>query len=62
MIRSREQRNRRARRGSLPRSSRDRRDDPLRVLVRTLARQTARELFVRELVAQRQDQPEVTVQ
>jgi hypothetical protein len=59
MIRSREQRNRRARRGSLPRSSRD---DPLRVLVRTLARQTARELFVRELVAQRQDQPEVTVQ
>jgi hypothetical protein len=62
MIRSREQRNRRARRGLLSRSSRDRRDEPLRALVRTLARQAARELFVRELAAQRQDRPEVTAQ
>ena len=62
MIRSREQRNRRARRGNRPRTPRVRRDEPLRVLVRTLARQAARELFARELAAQRQDRPEVTVQ
>ena len=61
MIRSREQRNRRARRGR-PRPTRDHCDEPLRALVRTLARQAARELFARELAAQRQDRPEVTVQ
>ena len=61
MIRSREQRNRRARRGR-PRPTRDRCDEPLRALVRTLARQAARELFARELMAQQQDRPEVTVQ
>ena len=62
MIRSREQRNRRARRGTRLVAPRDRRDEPLRALVRTLARQAARELFARELAAQRQDRPEVTVQ
>jgi hypothetical protein len=62
MIRSRDQRNRRARRGTQTRATRDHGDEPLRALVRTLARQAARELFVRELAAQRHDRPEVTVQ
>jgi hypothetical protein len=62
MIRSRERRNRRTRRGTQPRTSRDHRDEALRALVRTLARQTARELFERELAAQRDDRPEVTAQ
>jgi hypothetical protein len=61
MIRSRELRNRRARRGR-PRPARKHCDEPLRALVRTLARQAARELFARELAAQRQDRPEVTAQ
>ena len=61
MIRSREQRNRRARRRR-PHSTRDRCDEPLRALIRTLARQAARELFGQELMAQRQDRPEVTEQ
>jgi hypothetical protein len=55
MIRSPEQRHRRARRGAQPRSPRDPRDEPLRALVRTLARQAARELFARELAEQRAD-------
>jgi len=62
MIRSREKRSRWLR----PRTPRgapsDYRDEPLRVLVRTLARQAARELFARELAMRRQDKPEVTVQ
>lgn len=63
MIRSRrERRNRRARRGTQPRTPRDHRDEPLSILVRTLARQAAREVFARELVAQRPDRPEVSVQ
>ena len=62
MIRSRERRNRRPRHGTRARTSRQICDEPLRVLVRTLARQAARELFVRELAAQQQDRPEVTVQ
>jgi hypothetical protein len=62
MIRSRERRNRRPRRGARARTSRDYRDEPLRALVRTLARQAAREHFARELAAQRRDRPEVTVQ
>jgi hypothetical protein len=63
MIRSRERRNRRTRRGALPCSSRDHRDEPLRALVRTLARQAAREFVARaRLAAQRSDRPEVTVQ
>jgi hypothetical protein len=49
------------------RSARDHRDEPLRALVRTLARHAARELFARELfarelAAQRSDRPEVALQ
>ena len=62
MIRSRERRNRRPRRGTQDRTPRDHRDEPLRALVRALARQAARELFARELAVQRSDRPEVTVQ
>jgi hypothetical protein len=62
MIRSRERRNRRARRRTHLRGSSDHRDEPLRALVRTLARQAARELFARELAAQREDRAEVIVQ
>jgi hypothetical protein len=62
MIRSRERRNRRARRGTRARTSRHHCDELLRVLVRTLARQAARELFARELATQRPERPEVTVQ
>jgi hypothetical protein len=61
MIRSPEQRNRRARLGR-PRPPRDHCDVPLRTFVRTLARQAARELVARELAMQRHDRPEVTVQ
>jgi hypothetical protein len=61
MIRSREKRNRRAQRRR-PHLTRDRCDEPLRALVRTLAGQAAREAFARELVARQQDRPEVTVQ
>ena len=61
MIRSRERRNRRARRGK-PHPAGDYCDEPLRALVRTLARQAARELFARALTTQRQDRPEVTLQ
>ena len=62
MIRSREKRNRRPRRGTRRGAPRDHRDEPLRVLVRTLARQAAREVFARELATRRQERPEVTVQ
>ena len=62
MIRSRERRSGRPRRGTQVRTLRDDRDEPLRALVRVLARQAARELFARELAAQRSDRPEVTVQ
>jgi hypothetical protein len=62
MIGSWERRNRRPRRGTQARTPRNRRDEPLRVFVRTLARQAARELFARELAAQRRDRPEVTLQ
>jgi hypothetical protein len=61
MIRSRERRNRRVRRGR-PRPTQDDCGEPLRALVRTLARQAARELFARELAMHRQDRPEVTAQ
>ena len=61
MIRSREKRNRRPRCGTPRGAPRDHWDEPLRVLVRTLARQAAREAFARELAVQRQDRPEVTV-
>jgi hypothetical protein len=62
MIRSRERRNRRLRRGTRVRPSRDHRDEPLRALVLVLARQAARELFAREVAMQRRNRPEVTVQ
>jgi len=62
MIRSRERRNLRPRRRTQGGTSRGHRDKPLRTLVRALARQAARELFARELAAQRSDRPEVTVQ
>ena len=62
MTRSREKRGRRPRRGTPQTTSRAHGDEPLRVLVRTLARQAARELFARELSGQRQDRPEVTEQ
>ena len=61
MIRARGRRVRRPRRGPA-RTPRDRRDESLRALVRTLARQAARELFARELAMQRRDRPEVTLQ
>jgi hypothetical protein len=62
MIRSREKRNRRPRRGTRRDAPRDHRDEQLRVFVRTLARQAAREAFARELARQTKDRPEVTVQ
>ena len=62
MIRSRERRNRRPRRETQGRTSCDHRDEPLRALVRTLARQAARELFARQLAARRQDRPEMRAQ
>jgi hypothetical protein len=62
MIRSRERRSRRPRRGTRASTPREHRDEPLRALVRVLARQAARELFARDLAAQRSDGPEVTVQ
>jgi len=62
MIRSRERRSGRLRRGRQARTTSNQRDEPLRAFVRTLARQAARELFARELAAQRSDRPEVTVQ
>jgi hypothetical protein len=62
MIRFRERRNRRPRRGTRARASRGYCDEPLRALVRTLARQAAREFFARELADQRPARPEVTVQ
>ena len=61
MIRSPDKRNQRFRRARRQRPSRDNRDEPLRVLVRVLARQAARERFEREVTADRQTQPEVTL-
>ncbi len=62
MIRPRERRNRRPRRGTRARASCDHRDESLLALVRTLARHAAREFFARELAIQRADRREVTVQ
>jgi len=59
MIRSREKRNWRHRRAT---ERYDRESEPLRVLVRILASDAARETFARQLAMQRQDRPEVTVQ
>ena len=62
MIRSRERRLRRTRRETSSSATRDHRDEPLRVLVRILARDAAREWFAREIGAQRQTPSEVTGQ
>jgi hypothetical protein len=61
MIRSRGKRNRRLRRATRQRAPRNHHDEPLRVLVRVLARQSARERFEREVAAERETHPEVTV-
>jgi hypothetical protein len=60
MIRSRGKRNRRLRR--VTRAPRDHRDEPLRVLVRALARQAARQRFEREVAAERKTPPEMTAE
>jgi hypothetical protein len=62
MIPSREKRNQRPRRGTRRGAPRDHRAEPLRVFVRTLARQAAREVFAREVGTRRQERAEVTVQ
>ena len=62
MIRSREKGNRRLRRVTRERAARDQHDEALRVLVRVLARQAARERFEREVAVERETPPEVTVQ
>ena len=62
MIRSREKGNRRLRRVTRERAARDQHEEPLRVLVRVLARQAARERFEREVAVERETPPEVTVQ
>ena len=61
MIRSREKHNRRPRRARRYRAPRDHRDEPLRLLVRVLARQAARERFEREVAAESAMPPEVTL-
>jgi hypothetical protein len=61
MIRSRDKRNQRLRRATRQRAPRDYGDEPLRMLVRALARQAARERFEREVAAERETQPEVTL-
>jgi hypothetical protein len=62
MIRSRGKRNRQLRRVTRQRAPRDHGDEPLRILVRILARQAARERFEREVAAERETPPEVTLQ
>ena len=62
MIRSRDKRNQRRRRATRQSAPRDHSDEPLRMLVCVLARQAARERFEREVAAERETQPEVTVQ
>ena len=62
MIRFRRKRNRRqARRGAPQSIGHDRLDDGLRVLVRILARQAARERFEREIAKKRETEAEVTL-
>jgi hypothetical protein len=62
MIRSRGKSSRQVRRVTRQRAPRGHRDEPLRVLVRVLARQAARERFERETAAERETPPEVTMQ
>ena len=61
MIRSRSRRNPRPRRVTRQRAPRDHGDETLRMLLRILARQAARERFEREVAADREAQPEVTL-
>ena len=61
MIRSRSRRNQRLRRVIRQRAPRGHGDEPLRILVRVLARYAARERFEREIAADREAQPEVTL-
>jgi hypothetical protein len=61
MIRSRRKRSQRLRRATRQRALRDHGDEPLRVLVRALARQAAREQFEQEAAAKRETPPEVTL-
>ncbi len=60
MIRSRGKRNRRLRPGTRQHAARDHGDERLRMLVRVLARQAARERFEREFAAERETQSGVT--
>ena len=61
MIGSRSRRNQRPRRVTRQRPPRDHGDETLRMLVRVLARQAARERFEREVATDREAQPEVTL-
>ena len=61
MIRSRGKSNQRLRRATRQRAPRDHGDEPLRMLVRVLARQAARERFEREVAAERDTPSEVTL-
>jgi hypothetical protein len=61
MIRSRSRRNQRPRRVARQRAPRDHGDEMLLMLVRVLARQAARERFEREVAAERDTPPEVTL-
>jgi hypothetical protein len=62
MIRCRTRRNQRPRRVTRQRAPRDHGDETLRMLVRVLARQAARERFDQEIAAQRETSREVTLQ
>ena len=61
MIRSRDKRNQRNRRATRHRTPRDHGNERLRMVVRALARQAARERFECEAAAERETQPEVTL-
>ena len=61
MIRSRRKRSQRLRRATRQRALRDHGEEPLRMLIRVLARQAARERFEREIAADREAQAEVTL-
>jgi hypothetical protein len=61
MIHSRDKRNQRLRRGTRHSSPREHGDEPLRMLVRALARQAARERFERQVAATQKTPPEVTL-
>jgi hypothetical protein len=62
MGRYRGKRDQRLRHATPRRAPRDHGDERLRTVVRVLARQAARERFEREVVAERETPPEVTMQ